>query len=171
MSINRVTVLGRLGADPEVKRTGTGKLVANLRVACSERWKDRNGEWQERTDWVPVVIWTEFLAERVEEHARKGDMVYVEGKFQTREYEKNGEKRYVTEVVVQGFGSTVEVPGAARKSGSRDDGRDDRGGGRDSRRSEDRGSSTRSSGSGSRGPRSMADDLDDDIPFGPEWRG
>jgi single-strand DNA-binding protein len=177
MSINRVTLVGRLGKDPEVKRTSNGTLVANLSVACEERWKDkRSGQWEKRTEWVPVVIWTEFLAERVEEQARKGDMIYVEGKFQTRSWDKDGKKQYTTEVVVQGYGGTIELMGARKGGESRDGGdRDDRGRGSDrgdDRRGDDRGSGGRSfgGGGGSRGPRSISDDLDDEIPFAPEFR-
>lgn len=169
MSVNRVTILGRLGAEPEIKRTQSGKLFASFRLACEERWRDKqSGQLEKRTEWVPVVVWTEFLAERVEEHAHKGMMIFVEGKYQTREgTDQSGNKRYYTEVIVNGVGTTVEIPGATRSEGSRDRGgdRDDRG----SRRS-DEGSGGRSSGGGTRGPRSMADDLDSEIPFAPEFR-
>lgn len=173
MSINRVTLFGRLGADPEIRRLNNGKLVANLRLACEERWKDKSsGNWEKRTEWVPVVIWVEHLVELVEQYVKKGDALYVEGKFQTRKWQdQNGADKYATEVVLQGFDGKIELCGGGRRGGSRDDGdRDERrGGGGD-----ERGSGGRSfgggSGSGSRGPRSMTDDLDDEIPFAPEFR-
>lgn len=169
MSLNRVCLLGRLGADPEVKRTQNNKLVGNMRLACEERWKDRqSGNWEKRTEWVPVVIWTEHLVELVEQYARKGDLIYVEGKFQTRKWQdQSGADRYSTEVVVQAFDGKIELCSGGRRGGGDDDGRDSRQSSRgDDRRSDDRGSGGRSFGSRqSSGGRSMTDDLDDEIPF------
>lgn len=100
-SLNRATLIGNLGADPEVRATPNGAKVANFRVACSESWKDQSGQKQERTEWVTCIAWRQ-TAEIVEKYVRKGSKVYVEGKLQTRSWEdKNGGgKRYATEVLV-----------------------------------------------------------------------
>jgi len=156
VSVNRVTACGRLGRDPEIKKTPNGKLVANMSIACEEKWKDRDGAWQKRTEWIPIVIWGDGLVETIETYLKKGDQVYVEGKFQTRKWEKSGETRYATEVVVDGFAGKVEFF-FPKKGGDRED--DSRDGGR----------SYGSSSSTSRKPastqRSMGSDLDDEIPF------
>ena len=96
-SLNRVTLLGNLGADPEIKHTPKGTKVCSLRLATAENYKDAKGEWQEITDWHYVSLW-EYLAERAEKYLKKGSRIYVEGKLKTRSYEKNGETRYFTEV-------------------------------------------------------------------------
>lgn len=100
-SVNKVTLLGNLGQDPEIKTTPNGAQVANFSVACTERWTDQSGQKQERTEWVRCVAWRK-LAEIIGQYVKKGDKIYVEGKLQTREWEdKNGGgKRYTTEVVV-----------------------------------------------------------------------
>ena len=100
-SLNKVQIIGNLGADPEIRSTPGGAKVANFRVACSESWKDQSGQKQERTEWVTCVAW-KVTAEIVEKYVRKGSKLYVEGKLQTRTWEdKNGGgKRYATEVLV-----------------------------------------------------------------------
>lgn len=147
---NKVILLGRLGQDPEVKKTRDGKLFANLNVATSERWRDRDGERKEKTTWHRVVIWNEKLAEIAEQYLRKGSQVYLEGKIETREYDKNGEKRYATEIILNGFDAKLEMVGGRN---DRSDDRDDRDGGRSS------------SGSSSNSRSRRNDDMDDDIPF------
>ena len=103
--LNRVSIIGRLGADPEVRTTAGGNGVVNFRVAVSEQWKDKaTGERKERTEWVPCVSWNEGLNRVLESYVRKGQLVYVEGAFQTRQWEKDGEKRYTTEVVLNANG-------------------------------------------------------------------
>lgn len=153
MSFNEVTLIGRLGADPEIKSLQSGKQVANMRLATSEKWRDKNsGERKEKTEWHQVVIWNENLVGIAEQYLRKGAQIAVKGKLQTREWEKNGEKRYTTEVVLQGFDCKLVMLG----------GKNDAGGGRDD--DDDgfgRGAPSRSSGS----RRPMNDDLDDSIPF------
>ena len=100
MSINKVILLGRLGKDPELKYTPSGKAVCNMSLATSENWTDNNGNKQERTEWHRLVIWGK-LAENCNQYLTKGRQIYVEGKVQTRNYEdSNGIKRYVTEVNV-----------------------------------------------------------------------
>ena len=97
--VNKVTLIGNLGADPEVRRLESGAVVAKLRVATSENYKDKSGEWQTQTEWHSVVMWRN-MAERAEQHLKKGSMVYVEGKLTTRKWEdKDGNARYTTEVL------------------------------------------------------------------------
>ena len=99
--LNRVSLIGRLAADPEVNNLGNGGTVVKFRLAVSERWKDRQtGEAKERTEWVQCVCWNEGLGRVLESFVKKGQLVYVEGAFQTRSWEKDGEKRYTTEVVM-----------------------------------------------------------------------
>ncbi len=101
MSVNKVILIGRLGADPEVRYTPNGQPVATFRVATSEFWTDKNGQRQERTEWHRIVAYGK-LAEICGEHLSKGRQVYIEGRLQTRSYEdRDGVKRYVTEIVAQ----------------------------------------------------------------------
>lgn len=96
-SVNKVILLGRLGSDPEIKFTTSGQGVCNFSLATSERWKDKQGQPQERTEWHRVVAWGK-LAELCAEYLAKGRQVYIEGSLQTREWEKDGVKRYTTEI-------------------------------------------------------------------------
>lgn len=98
MSLNKVHLIGRLGADPEARTTNTGNNVCTLSVATSERFKSKDGEWQKRTEWHKVVLWNQ-QADFATAYLTKGRLVYVEGKIQTRAWEKDGEKRYATEIV------------------------------------------------------------------------
>jgi single-strand DNA-binding protein len=110
-SVNKVILVGNLGADPEVRRMQDGRPVVNLRLATSETWRDRNsGERKERTEWHRVVIFNEGLAKVAENYLRKGSKVYVEGQLQTRKWQdQSGQDRYSTEVVLQGFNSTLTM--------------------------------------------------------------
>ena len=110
-SVNKVILIGNLGADPDVRSLPSGGKVVNLSVATSERWKDRNsGEQRERTEWHRVVIFNEGLARVAEQYLRKGSKVYVEGQLQTRKWQdQSGQDRYSTEVVLQGFNSTLTM--------------------------------------------------------------
>jgi len=100
-SINKVTLLGNLGRDPEMKYTQTGKSICNFSMATTESWKDQSGNWKNKTEWHNVQVWGK-LAEICGERLYKGDMVYVEGKVQTRSWEDNdGAKRYKTEIVAR----------------------------------------------------------------------
>ena len=159
-SLNKVQIIGNLGADPEVRRTNDGRPIANLRIATSESWRDRNsGERKERTEWHRVVIFSEGLAKIAEQYLRKGSKVYVEGQLQTRKWtDQGGQERYSTEVVLQGFGATLTM------LDTRGEGGGDRGGGQSSggsysqsSRGDDRGQSSQK--------RDYSQDLDDDIPF------
>lgn len=120
-SVNKVILIGNLGRDPEVRTFQNGGKVCNLRIATSENWKDRNtGERRERTEWHSVAIFSEGLVRVAEQYLRKGSKVYIEGQLQTRKWQdQSGQDRYSTEVVLQGFGSTLTML----------DGRDGAGGG------------------------------------------
>ncbi len=96
--LNKVELIGHLGADPEIRTTTNGDKVANLRIATSERYKDQGGQKQERTEWHTVTMWSK-LADVAEKYLKKGAKVYLAGKLRTRRWEKDGEDRYSTEVV------------------------------------------------------------------------
>jgi len=117
-SLNKVMLIGNLGADPEVRNTPNGAMVANFRVACTESWKDQSGQKQERTEWVTIVAWRQS-AEIAQKYLRKGSKVYVEGKLQTRQWEdKNGGgKRYATEVLCDRFMMLDGRPGGGEGGG------------------------------------------------------
>ncbi|MDE4174623.1 single-stranded DNA-binding protein [Phaeobacter sp. PT47_59] len=110
-SVNKVILIGNLGRDPEVRTFQNGGKVCNLRIATSETWKDRNtGERRERTEWHSVAVFNEGLVRVCEQYLRKGSKVYIEGQLQTRKWQdQNGQDRYSTEVVLQGFGSTLTM--------------------------------------------------------------
>jgi single-strand DNA-binding protein len=102
--VNKVILVGNLGADPEVRSLGDGAEVANLRIATSERWKDRSsGEQKEKTEWHNISIFNDGLVGVVKNFLRKGSKVYLEGQLQTRQYEKDGATRYSTEIVLRGY--------------------------------------------------------------------
>ena len=174
-SVNKVILVGNLGADPEVRSFQNGGKVCNLRIATSENWKDRNtGERQERTEWHSVAIFSEGLAGVAERFLKKGSKVYIEGQLRTRKWQdQQGQDRYSTEVVLQGPGAVMTMldgtPGAGGGGGG--GGNWDRGsgggsgGGGGSRGGWGEGGSGSGSG-GSGGKRGgFSDDLDDDIPF------
>src|SRR6266545_2039751 len=110
-SVNKVILIGNLGADPEIRRTQDGRPIANLRVATSETWRDKaTGERREKTEWHRVVIFNEGLCKIVEQYVKKGSKVYLEGSLQTRKWQdKDGQDRYSTEVVLQGFNSQLTM--------------------------------------------------------------
>ncbi len=113
-SVNKVILIGNLGKDPEVKYTPSGTPVAKFSLATNERYKDKDGQWQDRTEWHNIVAWQK-LAEIVGEYLKKGKKVYVEGKLQTRNYEKDGVKRYITEIVAD---QLIMLDGAGQRNGS-----------------------------------------------------
>lgn len=173
-SLNKVMLIGNLGADPEIRSFQNGGKVANLRIATSETWKDKNtGERQERTEWHTVAIFSEGLVGVVERFLRKGSKVYVEGQLQTRKWQdQSGNDRYSTEVVIRGMnGSLTMLDGASGGGG----GGGNRGGGSYDQSGGASGGSGggggwnqgggSSSGGASQGGGSNYDDLDDDIPF------
>ena len=164
-SVNKVILIGNLGADPEIRRTQDGRPIANLRVATSENWRDKaTGERRERTEWHRVVIFSEGLAKIAEQYLKKGAKVYLEGQLQTRKWQdKEGQDRWTTEVVLQGFNSTLTMLDSRGA-----------GGGGASESLEDSGSEFGAtgpmSGGGGRRPAPATaggrrDDMDDEIPF------
>jgi len=161
-SVNKVILIGNLGADPEVRRTQDGRPIVNLRLATSETWRDRNsGERKERTEWHRVVIFNENICKVAEQYLKKGAKIYVEGQLQTRKWQdQSGQDRYSTEVVLQGFNSQLTMLDRA-------------GGGGGGFGSDDSGSGYGSSGSSTRQPAvagagaggGARDDMNDEIPF------
>ncbi|MBI11052.1 MAG: single-stranded DNA-binding protein [Rhodospirillaceae bacterium] len=149
-SINKVILVGNLGRDPEIRTTQSGMKVANLRVATSERWKDRNsGEMQERTEWHSVAIFNEHLVSVAERFLHKGSKVYLEGQLQTRKWtDQQGQDRYSTEVVMNRFRGELQMLDSRGEGGGGSGGGSFGGGGNDG---------GFSGGAG--------DDLDDEIPF------
>jgi single-strand DNA-binding protein len=169
-SVNKVILVGNLGADPEIRRLNSGDPVVNFRVATSETWRDKSsGERREKTEWHNVVVFNDQLAKVAEQYLKKGMKVYVEGQLQTRKWQdQNGQDRYTTEVVLQKFrgelqmldargqggeGGQVGYSGGNRDSFGQSDSYGGRGGG----------SSARSGGGGGGGGASR--ELDDEIPF------
>ena len=110
-SVNKVIILGHLGRDPEVRTFSNGNKVANLRIATSERWKDKaSGEQKERTEWHSVAIFNEGLVRVAEQYLRKGSKVYIEGQLETRKWQdQSGADRYSTEIVLRGYGGTLTM--------------------------------------------------------------
>jgi single-strand DNA-binding protein len=110
-SVNKVILIGNLGADPEIRRTQDGRPIANLRIATSESWRDKtSGERKEKTEWHRVVIFNEGLCRIAEQYLKKGSKVYLEGQLQTRKYnDKDGVEKYSTEIVLQGFNSQLTM--------------------------------------------------------------
>lgn len=175
-SLNKVMLIGNLGADPEVRSFQNGGKVCNLRIATSETWKDRqSGERKEKTEWHTVAIFSEGLVGVAESYLRKGSKVYIEGKLQTRKWQdQSGNDRYSTEVVLQGPGAVMTMldgaPGGGGAGGNRSGGGGDYGGG-------NRGGGGSGGGGGGGGWNQGGgasggssgganyDDLDDDIPF------
>lgn len=115
-SVNKVILIGNVGSDPEIRRLSDGRPIANLRVATSETWRDRNsGERREKTEWHTVVVMNDGIAKVVEQYVKKGAKVYVEGQLQTRKWkDQSGNDRYSTEVVLQGFGATLTMLDGAK---------------------------------------------------------
>jgi single-strand DNA-binding protein len=124
-SVNKVILVGNLGADPEIRKTADGKPVANLRLATSETWKDKaSGDRREKTEWHRVVIFSEGLCRIAEQYLKKGSKIYVEGQLQTRKWndKESGQERYSTEIVLQNFNSTLAMlDGKNAQGGAVDD--------------------------------------------------
>lgn len=168
-SVNKVILVGNLGADPEVKSFQNGGRICNLRIATSEDWKDRQtGEKKERTEWHSVVLQSDGLVGVAERFLRKGSKVYIEGQLRTRKWQdQSGNDRYTTEISVAGFdGKLVMLDGAKGGSGGGNDGWGSGGGA-----SAGAGAGGGQSGGGWQGGSSgfgggdFSDDLDDDVPF------
>jgi len=167
-SVNKVIILGNLGADPEIRTFGNGGKVANLRIATSERWRDKNsGENREKTEWHTVAIFSEGLVRVVEQYLKKGSSVYIEGKLQTRKWQdQSGNDRYSTEVVLQGFDSKLVMLGSNQGGGGGggDYGGGNQGGGGGYGGSQGGGSGG-NQGGGAQGGGGGGGNMDDEIPF------
>jgi single-strand DNA-binding protein len=160
-SVNKVILVGNLGADPEIRRTQDGRPIANLRLATTDTWRDKTtGERRERTEWHRVVIFNEALAKVAEQYLKKGAKVYVEGQLQTRKWQdQQGQDRYTTEVVLQGFSSQLTMLDRAGGGAGGDFGSDDGG--------------SNFGSSGSRSPArqpamagaGVREDMNDEVPF------
>jgi len=168
-SVNKVILVGNLGADPEVRSLPNGGKVVNLSIATSETWKDKNsGERREKTEWHRVVIFSEGLTRVAESYLRKGSKVYIEGQLQTRKWQdQSGADKYSTEIVLQGFNSNLTLLDG-RGDGENAGGGGDNGGFRGTRQSDNAGGA--GGGGGARRPSNNAPafepgGMDDDIPF------
>ena len=150
-SLNKVLLIGRLGADPEIKQMVNGKSVARLSLATSQSWKDKNtGEKKEKTEWHRVVVFNEGLVNVVQQYLKKGAQVYIEGQISTRKWkdEQSGQDKYSTEVVIQGYNSSLTMLGSG-------------GGGAISNDT----TAQQISKNTDEGSQSTQNDLDDEIPF------
>jgi len=159
-SVNKVILIGNLGADPEIRRTQDGRPVANLRLATSESWRDKaTGERKEKTEWHRVVIFNENLCRVAEQYLKKGSKVFIEGQLQTRKWQdQSGQDRYSTEVVLQGFRGELTLLDRASGAGGGDFAADDNAGEFGSP-----GPTRKVAAAGAgRGARA---DMDDEIPF------
>ncbi|TQM92901.1 single-stranded DNA-binding protein [Roseinatronobacter monicus] len=157
-SVNKVIIIGNLGRDPEVRNFPNGGKVCNLRIATSERWRDKaSGEQREKTEWHSVAIFSEPLVRIAEQYLRKGSTVYIEGQLETRKWQdQSGADRYSTEVVLRPYKGELTMLGGRGDSGGSSSGGGDYGGGQD--RGNDYG------GGRSSAPAGPAD-MDDEIPF------
>jgi single-strand DNA-binding protein len=164
-SVNKVILVGNLGADPEIKRTQDGRPIANLRIATSESWRDKNtGERKEKTEWHRVVVFNEGLCKVVEQYCQKGQKLYIEGQLQTRKWtDQSGVEKYSTEVILNGYGSTLTM--LDKPSGDRSDAPQTNG------YAEATGKQPRATSPGRESGDALRHrDMDDDIPFAPEFR-
>ncbi|KGM44474.1 single-stranded DNA-binding protein [Alkalispirochaeta odontotermitis] len=150
-SVNKVILVGNLAADPEVRNTADGRPIVNMRVVTSESWRDKNtGEKKEKAEFHRVVVFSEGLARVAEQYLKKGSTVYIEGQLQTRKWQdQDGNDRYSTEIVLQGFNSTLTMLGG--------------GSGQSQDRTGERPQASKPAFEGAGG-------MDDDIPFAMEWR-
>ena len=148
-SLNKVLLIGRLGNDPEIKQTQGGKSFASLSLATSDSWKDKSsGEKKEKTEWHRVVIFNEGLVNVVQQYLKKGAQIYIEGQLTTNKYtDNNGQEKYSTQIVLQGFNSTLKMLGGNARSDEND--------------------SSQSSASSALPSEEMSSpaDLDDEVPF------
>jgi len=164
-SVNKVILIGNLGADPEVRNFQNGGKVCNLRIATSETWKDRNtGERREKTEWHQVAIFQEGLVRIAEQYLKKGAKVYIEGKLQTRKWQdQSGQDRYSTEVVLQGFDGTLTMLDGRSEGGGGGYGGGNSGGGYGG--GSGGGYNDGGYGGGSSQSGGGGSDIDDEIPF------
>jgi single-strand DNA-binding protein len=162
-SVNKVILIGNLGADPEIRRTQDGRPVANLRLATSESWRDKaTGERKEKTEWHRVVIFNENLCRIAEQYLKKGSKVFIEGQLQTRKWQdQSGQDRYSTEVVLQGFRGELTLLDRAGGGGSGGE----FGGADDSGEFGSTGPTRKVAATAGAGGRGARGDMDDEIPF------
>jgi single-strand DNA-binding protein len=166
-SVNKVTLIGNLGADPEIRRTNDGRPIANMRIATTDTWRDKSsGERREKTEWHTVVVFSEGLCKVIEQYLKKGSKVYLEGSLQTRKWQdKDGNDRYSTEVVLQNFGGTLIMLDGRQGGGAGDSGgyNQDSGGdfGKSSPMQRPQGGDQREND----GPSFAREDMDDEVPF------
>ncbi|WP_315832831.1 single-stranded DNA-binding protein [Bradyrhizobium prioriisuperbiae] len=166
-SVNKVILIGNLGADPEIRKTQDGRPIANLRIATSETWRDKGtGERKEKTEWHRVVIFNEGLCKVAEQYLKKGAKVYIEGALQTRKWtDQSGVEKFSTEVVLQGFNSTLTMLDG-RSGGTGGGGFGDDAGGDFGSSGPSGGAPRRAVASGGGGGSSRSNsDMDDEIPF------
>jgi single-strand DNA-binding protein len=168
-SVNKVILIGNLGADPEVRHTQDGRSICNLRLATTESWRDKQtGEKRDKTEWHSVVIFNEQLGKIAQQYLKKGAKVYLEGQLQTRKWQDNtGNDRYTTEIVLQNYaGQLTMLDGRAGASGFNDGASSEYDSGSAAGSQE---SSRKTSGGGkgreNQAPKSFEKDLDDEIPF------
>ena len=150
-SLNKVLLIGRLGADPEIKQMVNGKNVARLSLATSQSWKDKNtGEKKEKTEWHRIVVFNEGLVNVVQQYLKKGAQVYIEGQLSTRKWkdEKSGQDKYSTEIIIQGYNSSLTMLGGGGGRGIQNDN-----------------SSETISKNSDESSKIEQNDLDDEIPF------
>jgi single-strand DNA-binding protein len=171
-SVNKVILIGNLGKDPEIRRTQDGRPIANLRVATTESWRDKtSGERREKTEWHSVVIFNEGLCRIAEQYLKKGSKVFIEGALQTRKWQgQDGQDRYSTEVVLQGFNSNLTMldgrSGGGAGAGFQDGGQSDYGsGGGDYGNGGGRSGGGGGGGAGGGSKGGFDKQLDDEIPF------
>lgn len=157
-SVNQVTLVGNLGADPEVRTLPSGNKVVNLSIATSDTWRDKaTGERKEKTEWHRVVIFSEGLAKVAEQYLKKGGKVYIQGSLQTRKWQdQGGNDKYSTEIILSGFNASLVMLGDPGRGGGDDRGNDDRNERQPSRQERRPASSA---------PAFEGDGADDDIPF------
>ena len=164
-SVNKVILVGNLGKDPEIRRTQDGRPIANLRIATSESWRDKaTGERREKTEWHSVVIFNENLCKIAEQYLKKGAKVFIEGALQTRKWQgQDGQDRYSTEVVLQGFNGNLTMLDGRSGGGMSEGGQADYGGGDNGHADAPR--AARSGGAAKGGAGNFDKQLDDEIPF------
>jgi single-strand DNA-binding protein len=168
-SVNKVILIGNLGADPEVRHTQDGRPICNLRLATTDSWRDKqSGEKREKTEWHSVVIFSEQLGKVAQQYLKKGSKVYIEGQLQTRKWQdSSGNDRYTTEIVLQNYGGQLTMlDGRNGGSGFNDSGNNDFDAGptASSREGSHKGGGGNKSRDGE-GPKSFEKELDDEIPF------
>lgn len=164
--LNKVSLIGNLGADPEIRRTQDGRAIANIRLATAEQWRDKSsGERRERTEWHSIVIFNEQLAKIAEQYLEKGAKIYIEGQLATRKWQdQNGQDRWSTEIVLQGFDAKLIMLNKKDGSGYRQGGNGAGDYGYDSERAAGSSSSTSNRSSQTSGGN-FSRELDDEVPF------